>query len=70
MQTHETFSGVLVPVATPFSESLQPDNALFAQHCQWLLDQGADGLAVFGTTSEANSLAIGERIDMRLVTMD
>jgi 4-hydroxy-tetrahydrodipicolinate synthase len=70
MQTHETFSGVLVPVATPFSETLEPDHALFAQHCQWLLEQGADGLAVFGTTSEANSLAIGERIDMLDALLD
>ena len=27
-----------------------------------LLDQGADGLAVFGTTSEANSLGLEERM--------
>ena len=30
----------------------------------WLLDEGVDGLAVFGTTSEANSLGFDERIDL------
>ncbi len=31
-------------------------------HCRWLLEQGVDGLAVFGTTSEANSLSLEERM--------
>jgi 4-hydroxy-tetrahydrodipicolinate synthase len=31
------------------------------QHCRWLLEQGV-GLAVFGTTSEANSLSVAEKI--------
>jgi 4-hydroxy-tetrahydrodipicolinate synthase len=30
--------------------------------CRWLLDEGADGLAIFGTTSEANSMAASERM--------
>jgi 4-hydroxy-tetrahydrodipicolinate synthase len=64
MTTQSKFSGVLVPVATPFTATLTPDHAAFARHCRWLLDRGVDGLAVFGTTSEANSLAIEERVDM------
>jgi 4-hydroxy-tetrahydrodipicolinate synthase len=56
------FSGVLVPALTPFTPDLKPDADAFLHHCQWLLDQGADGLAVFGTTSEANSLGIDERV--------
>ena len=35
--------------------------ARFVAYCRWLLDQGADGLAVFGTTSEATSLSLAER---------
>jgi 4-hydroxy-tetrahydrodipicolinate synthase len=33
-----------------------------ATHCRWLLANGCDGLAVLGTTGEANSLGVQERI--------
>ncbi|MGB0750129.1 MAG: dihydrodipicolinate synthase family protein [Magnetospiraceae bacterium] len=59
-----SFSGVLVPVATPFHPDLSPDKAAFLGLCQKLLDQGAGGLAVFGTTSEANSLGLAEKRDL------
>ena len=55
------FSGVLVPVLTPFAADLRPDPALFVTFCRWLLKEGAGGLAAFGTTSEANSMAVAER---------
>jgi len=54
-------SGVLAPVLTPFRSDLSPDAARFVRHCRWLLSQGCAGLAVFGTTSEANSLSVEER---------
>jgi 4-hydroxy-tetrahydrodipicolinate synthase len=57
-----SFSGVLVPVLTPFTRSSEPDATRFVAFCRWLLDQGADGLAIFGTTSEANSMSAGERM--------
>jgi 4-hydroxy-tetrahydrodipicolinate synthase len=60
----QALRGVLVPVLTPFQSDLSPDRAAFVRHCRWLLDQGADALAVFGTTSEANSLGVGERIEL------
>ena len=52
--------GVLAPVLTPFKADLSPDSERFIAHCKWLLSQNC-GLAVFGTTSEANSLAVEER---------
>ena len=52
--------GVLAPVVTPFRPDLSPDSERFIGHCQWLLSQNC-GLAVFGTNSEANSMAAGER---------
>lgn len=58
------FAGVLAPVLTPFKTDLSPDPGRFIEHCRWLLEQGANGLAVFGTTSEANSLSVGERIEL------
>jgi 4-hydroxy-tetrahydrodipicolinate synthase len=54
--------GVFVPASTPFHADLSVDGERFVAHCRWLLDEGANGLAVFGTTSEANSLSAGERM--------
>jgi 4-hydroxy-tetrahydrodipicolinate synthase len=56
--------GVFVPALTPFAADLAVDRARFLAHCARLLEQGANGLAVFGTTSEANSLSINERIQL------
>jgi len=60
----QPFSGVLVPVLTPFTPEGEPDAERFAEFCRWLLDQGAGGLAIFGTTSEANSMSPGERMEL------
>jgi 4-hydroxy-tetrahydrodipicolinate synthase len=56
--------GVFVPALTPFLPDLAVDVESFLVHCKWLLDQGAAGLAVFGTTSEANSLSGSERMHL------
>jgi 4-hydroxy-tetrahydrodipicolinate synthase len=54
-------SGILAPVLTPFRADLSPDPERLTSLCRWLLSQGCAGLAVFGTTSEANSLSADER---------
>lgn len=51
---------VLAPVATPFGPDLAVDTTRFLSHCDELVRAGA-GLALFGTTSEANSLGLDER---------
>jgi len=56
-------SGVLSPVVTPFGADLTPDAERFARHCRWLLSQNV-GLAVFGTSSDANSLSVEEKIEL------
>jgi 4-hydroxy-tetrahydrodipicolinate synthase len=59
------FSGVIAPVLTPFGEDGSPDPDRFVEHSEWLLgDGGCTALAPFGTTSEANSLGIDERMDL------
>jgi len=58
----EHFHGVVVPVLTPFRRNLEPDKQRFAALCRWLTGEGVNGLAVFGTTSEANSMSVGERM--------
>jgi 4-hydroxy-tetrahydrodipicolinate synthase len=54
--------GVLAAVLTPMDEDLNPDHQVFAAHCHRLLAAGCHGLSVFGTTGEANSLSLNERL--------
>ncbi|HXL67627.1 MAG TPA: dihydrodipicolinate synthase family protein [Xanthobacteraceae bacterium] len=53
--------GIWPPAATPFRADLSIDFDRYIAHCRRLLADGAHGLAVLGTTSEANSLEIAER---------
>ena len=54
--------GVLAAVLTPMDEDLKPNHQAFAAHCRRLLAAGCHGLSVFGTTGEANSLSVNERL--------
>ncbi len=59
----QRITGVLSPVVTPFKADLSPDTERFVRQCKWLVANNV-GLAVFGTNSEANSLAAGERMNL------
>ena len=59
--TSKTLS-LYVPAITPFAADLSLDTARLVAHAQAMLDAGAHGLAPFGSTSEANSLTVAERI--------
>lgn len=54
-------SGVNCAAATPLNADLTPDLGLFAEHCLRLLAEGCHGIALLGTTGEANSFSAGER---------
>jgi len=56
------FKGVYAAALTPLTADLNPDLKLMASHSKWLLDNGCDGLAILGTTGEANSFGLKERI--------
>jgi 4-hydroxy-tetrahydrodipicolinate synthase len=56
-------TGVLSPAVTPFRPDHSPDPERFVSHCQWLISQDV-GLAIFGTTSEGNSLVVDEKIEL------
>lgn len=56
------FKGVLVPVVTPFEPDYAVDIDRLYRLCKRLLDEGAGGLAIFGTTSEANSIGAAARM--------
>jgi len=64
MKANPNFSGVIAPALTPFGEDGAPDPDRFVDHCEWLLEDGCTGLAPFGTTSEANSLGLDERMEL------
>ena len=61
MNDAQRITGVLSPVVTPFKADLAPDADRFVRQCKWLLSQNV-GLAVFGTNSEANSIAVDEKM--------
>jgi 4-hydroxy-tetrahydrodipicolinate synthase len=62
-------TGVLSPVVTPFKPDLSPDTERFVSQCKWLIANNV-GLAVFGTNSEANSLAADERMELLAAGID
>jgi 4-hydroxy-tetrahydrodipicolinate synthase len=53
--------GVWCAVLTPFDDAGVPDFARLAQHVRRIFDAGVDGIALFGTTGEGQSLSLNER---------
>ena len=62
MMQNALFGGVNAAVLTPMRADLSVDLDRMAAHCRWLLANGCNGLAILGTTGEANSLGVDERI--------
>jgi 4-hydroxy-tetrahydrodipicolinate synthase len=61
--THSPIRGVLVPLLTPFNDDMTVATDLYIAHARRLLEEGCAGLVPFGTTGEALSVGIDERID-------
>jgi 4-hydroxy-tetrahydrodipicolinate synthase len=53
--------GVYCASATPVNADLSPDLGALAAHAQALIADGCDGVALLGTTGEANSFSLTER---------
>ncbi len=58
----EAIRGVIAPILTPFNDDFSIADDLYVAHAKWLFDQGCGGIAPFGTTGEALSVGIDERI--------
>ncbi len=58
----EVSRGVIAPVLTPFNDDLSIATDLYVDLAQRLLRQGCAAIAPFGTTGEALSVGIDERI--------
>jgi 4-hydroxy-tetrahydrodipicolinate synthase len=56
--------GVIAAIPTPVTEAGEPDAALFLTAARHLLANGCDGLNVLGTTGEATSFSVRQRISL------
>ena len=56
---HGTYCAALTPLNTDYSINKE----LFLEHCNNLLSEDLDGLGIFGTTGEANSFNVNEKIE-------
>lgn len=55
-------TGVYAAALTPMTADLAVDLERVVAHSRWLLANGCDGVAPLGTTGEANSLSLDERL--------
>ncbi len=57
-----TLRGVIAAAATPIADDCAPDTGRFVALCRMLLAGGCDGLNICGTTGEATSMTVGQRV--------
>ena len=57
-----SLSGVWSAAVTPLFDDLTVNYPGMVAHFEWLLANGCDGVAALGTTGEANSFTMGERL--------
>src|SRR5664279_521137 len=61
MNGSKSIRGVWCATLTPFDAEGKPDHVRLATHAKRLLANGIDGIALFGTTGEGQSLSLSER---------
>jgi len=59
--SNHKITGVYSAATTPLNADGSPDLGLFTEHCQRLIEEGCHGVALLGTTGEANSFSSAER---------
>ncbi len=64
-----SLQGIFAAAATPLKADLSIDTTRLVAHCRWLLGEGGcDGVNLLGTTGEATSFSVEQRLDaMRAV---
>jgi 4-hydroxy-tetrahydrodipicolinate synthase len=58
------FTGIITPVLTPFNDDGTIAEDLFFDHCRQVLHDGSDYISPFGTSGEALSISIAERMSL------
>jgi 4-hydroxy-tetrahydrodipicolinate synthase len=59
--SNHKITGVFSAATTPLNADGSPDVGLFTEHCKRLIEEGCHGVALLGTTGEANSFSMSER---------
>ncbi len=62
--TDQELRGVIAAIATAIDDDGAPDKARSLKLARFLLDNGCDGLNVLGTTGEATSFSLAERMGL------
>lgn len=60
----EKMRGVYAAPLMPLDAEMSTDLPRYVDHCRWLLAQGCDGLMPLGSTGEAHSFTVDERIQV------
>ena len=64
MMKDAIYGGVNAAVLTAMRQDLSIDLDRMTAHAKWLLANGCNGLGVLGTTGEANSVGVSERVEV------
>jgi len=56
--------GVIAAITTPIGQTGDPDTGAFVSAAQYLLENGCNGLNVLGTTGEATSFSVNQRLSV------
>jgi 4-hydroxy-tetrahydrodipicolinate synthase len=60
----EIAAGPWAAALTPLNQDLSVDHGALAEHIRALLQRGCSGVAALGTTGEANSFSLDERLEL------
>lgn len=59
-----SLAGIFAAAATPLKADFSIDTPRLVDHCRWLLNEGGcDGVNLLGTTGEATSFSVEQRLD-------
>ena len=64
------FEGVYVAIVTPFTEDYEVDYKRLSEICNWLIEEGVDGLVPSGSLGEYATLTVEEREKMIETVID
>ena len=68
--TSRRLGGVIAAAATPVHADFSPDTSRLVQHLRRLLEGGCDAINLLGTTGEANSFSLRQRVAIMQAVKD
>lgn len=55
---------LVVAIATPITDAFKPDVPLLVERCRRLMEDGCDGITLFGTTGEGAEFSVADRTNV------